>query len=855
MSLYKPLRDTWSTSLSIGRQRLRSGGRRRLLVNWVTQAIVLWLVAQVVPGFTIADPLAALLAAAVIALLNALVRPILVLLTLPLSVLTVGLVSLVINAIMLTMASPLVPGLDIASFGSAILAAIVITILGTLISIILAADQDDTFYAELARRLTYSESERQAGGSGLIVVQIDGLAAPILRNAIRVGITPRMANWVRSGRYRLVEWECVPPSQTSASQAGILHGNNDNIPAFRWYEKEAGRLLVSNRPADAAEIERRASDGKGLLAAGGTSVGNLFSGDATRTLFTMSRMGPQDAADVSAFSLYFVDPAAFVRTVVLTISEAFREWMEARRQVASDIQPRVHRGMTFAVLRAVSNVVLRDLNVTFVLDAMRRGTPIVYVDMVDYDELAHHAGPERLESLRSLAGVDRVLGSLERAAASAPRDYRIVVVSDHGQTQGATFRDRYGRTLAEVVGSLMGGMAETVSPGEQGEGWGPVNALLTEIRSRPGVAGRVATSVFESRTVDGAVDIAGTSRAARKAEARASAEAPEQPRVMVLASGNLANAYFTDLEGRASLEAIEAAYPGLLAGLAAHPGIGFMLVRSEALGAVVLGPSGARYLADDRVEGTDPLADFGPNAADHLRRLDGFTNVGDLLINSFYDTELEEVAAFEELVGSHGGFGGAQQRPFVLAPAELPFEDGPIVGAPAVYRQLVRWADSLGVGPGSGAGDSPVVADRHLPQPRGIGLVALMMGLSALPVLVIVALFGVLASSTGQGVEAATVVLVIGAVIAIAEIGLALALWRRRRWAWLATLVVQGISVTTVLVGLGTQGLGAVSSYGVLPTIVAFTVFYYLTRPHVAAAFGRRKRPAGSAAGAGAPGA
>ena len=127
----------------------------------------------------------------------------------------------------------------------------------------------------------------------------------------------------------------------------------------------------------------------------------------------MSRMGPEDAADVSAFSLYFVDPAAFIRTVVLTLTEVVKEWMEARRQVASDIQPRVHRGATFAVLRAVSNVVLRDLNVTFVMDAMRRGTPIVYVDLVDYDELAHHAGPERLETLRSLAGVDRVLGSLQ----------------------------------------------------------------------------------------------------------------------------------------------------------------------------------------------------------------------------------------------------------------------------------------------------------------------------------------------------------------------------------------------------------------------------------------------------------
>jgi uncharacterized membrane protein YvlD (DUF360 family) len=835
MSLYEPLRDTWSTSLSVARQRIRSGGRRRLLLAWILQALALYLVGQLVPGFVVTDPIAALLGAVVVGLLNALVRPILVLLTLPLSVLTMGLVSLVINAIMLVIAAPLVPGLEVQSFGAAVLGAVMITIFTTLISVILASDQDDTFYAELARRLTYRESERVAGGSGLIVVQIDGLAAPILRNAIRVGITPRMANWVRSGQYRLVEWECVPPSQTSASQAGILHGNNDNIPAFRWFEKETGRLLVSNRPADATEIERRASDGRGLLAAGGTSVGNLFSGDATRTLFTMSRMGPESAADVSAFSLYFVDPAAFIRTVVLTITEVVKERLEARRQVASDIQPRVHRGATFAVLRAVSNVVLRDLNVTFVMDAMRRGTPIVYVDMVDYDELAHHAGPERLESLRSLAGVDRVLGSLQRAAASAPRDYRIVVVSDHGQSQGATFKGRYGATLAEVIEGLMGAGTVTsasTGPAEQGEGWGPVNALLSEIRSRPGVTGKVASSVFESRTVDGAVDLG-----AKKA---AEAPAPADATVMVLASGNLANAYFTGLEGRASLERLEETYPGLLTGLAAHPGIGFILARSEALGAVALGPAGARYLDDDRVEGVDPLALFGPNAADHLRRLDGFSNVGDLLINSSYDAELEEVAAFEELVGSHGGFGGPQTRPFLLAPAELEFTDEPIVGAPAVYRQLVRWADGLGVGPGSGAGDSPEVEDHHLPEPKGIKWVAALLVFASVPAILFAGAILILEIVSADVNALATAAVVIALLIASASIGLAIGLLKRRRWAWFATLVIEGINVVAMLIGLATEGLGAVASYGVMAMVVAFTVFFYLTRPHVAAAF---KRP------------
>jgi uncharacterized membrane protein YvlD (DUF360 family) len=837
VSLLRPIRDTWATSVGVARERLRVGGRRRIVLDWVVQAAVLLLVGNLVPGILVESVSAALIGAVVLGLLNALVRPVIILLTLPLNVATVGILSLVVNAMMLTLAAPLVPGFEVTSFAGAFAAALVITIATTLISVVISADRDDTFYAELARRLASRETPRVAGGKGLLVVQIDGLSAPILRNAIRVGLTPRMASWVRSGRYRLVEWDCAPPSQTPSSQAGILHGTNDDIPAFRWYEKDSARFLVANRPADAAEIERRLSDGKGLLAADGVSVGNLFSGDAARSLFTMSTISGGRPADVDAFSLYFVDPGALVRTIVLTISEAIKELLEARRQRALDIQPRVHRGAAFAGMRAVSNVLLRDLNMTFLIHAMGRGTPILYADFVDYDELAHHAGPERLESLRSLTGVDQALASLERAAASGPREYSIVVVSDHGQSQGATFRQRYGSTLDEVVRALMSGDATAVTPTAEGEGWGPVNALLSEIRARPGVAGKVASAALGGRTQDGAVEVS------RRAEpTKVEADAAD---VIVGPSGNLANVYFTALPGRATLEEIDERHPGLVAGLAAHPGIGFVLVKTAALGSVAIGRAGVHYLADDRVEGEDPLEIFGPRTADHLRRIDAFAHVGDLLLNSSYDPELDEVAAFEELVGSHGGFGGPQTRPFVLAPATLPFDEEPLVGSPAVHRQLVRWADALGVGPESGATTSATV-EAALPKPRGIGAIAaltavnavvdLMLGVGALALGTIAALEGIVPEIAGA--------LVIGAVLTalgIAGLAVALGLWRRRRWAWLATLVLQGIAVIQLLLVLAAEGLTGALGLGLYALVVTPLIFFYLTRPHVAAAFGHNR--------------
>jgi putative membrane protein len=96
-------------------------------------------------------------------------------------------------------------------------------------------------------------------------------------------------------------------------------------------------------------------------------------------------------------------------------------------------------------------------------------------------------------------------------------------------------------------------------------------------------------------------------------------------------------------------------------------------------------------LESGRVEGTDPLIDFGPHAADHLRRLDTFPHMGDIVVNSLYAPATGEVAAFEELVGSHGGLGGLQTEPFLMFPATWKMEDHQIVGAPEMYTVLNRW--------------------------------------------------------------------------------------------------------------------------------------------------------------------
>jgi putative membrane protein len=133
---------------------------------------------------------------------------------------------------------------------------------------------------------------------------------------------------------------------------------------------------------------------------------------------------------------------------------------------------------------------------------------------------------------------------------------------------------------------------------------------------------------------------------------------------------------------------IKKIYPGMLEGLAKHEGIGFIMVHSEDRGPVVIGKNGKYYLNDDRVDGENPLVNFGPNVVSHLKRTDSFPGTPDILVNSFFDPVKQEGAAFEELIGFHGGLGGYQTQPFLLYPAEWSLETEEIVGEEKIYNVL-----------------------------------------------------------------------------------------------------------------------------------------------------------------------
>jgi len=664
----------------------------RLLLVWVVAALTLLLSDWLLSGFHIDGTGTAFVAAGLLGLLNALVWPVLVRLVLPLTVLTLGLAPLALNAAMVSLVAWALEGVTLDGFWWAMAVTVLVTAVSMSLTALLALDDDAVVLRHLLRSGRTKPGDQVPDDGrppGVIFVQIDGLALPVLQRAVRDGNAPTIAAWLRDGTHHLAPWTTGWSSQTGASQAGILLGSNADMPAFRWYEKDTGRMFVSNRPRHAAALERRLSTGTGLLHADGASRGNIFTGDAADAVLTMASAGRKRGRIGAGYYAYFSQPYTTMRTLLGVLVEMVREVQQAAAQRRRDVRPRVHRGGIYPLLRAFTTVLTRDVIVATLIGDMSAGRSVVYADFVGYDEVAHHSGVERYDAVDTLRRLDHELARLVRAAEQVARPYRFVVLSDHGQSQGATFRTRYGCTLAELVGAACrrpasdAGEQDPTAAGE--ESWGYAGGALTEIAAGPGLGGRVAGRATRGRRRAGDGDVViGPDAGAAPAE------------VMVLASGNLGLVYLTHDPHRLTRAQIDERYPELIPTLLAHPGIGFLLVARETGGSVVLGPAGELELATGVVHGDDPLAPFGAAARTQVSRTDAYPHCADLMVNSLWEPATGEVAAFEELVGSHGGLGGDQTHPFLLYPADLPAPAEHLLGAEEVHGQLRRWLAHLG---------------------------------------------------------------------------------------------------------------------------------------------------------------
>lgn len=677
------------------RGRLLRGGRAvaRLLLVWTLVAVSLHLLDLWLTDFAMPLWWQPTVFAAVLGLLSAVVWPLIMRFAPPRAVLLLGLFSFQLLGAGILGMSFAVPEVYVANIRTAVVVAVVMAGVAALVSSMLAIDEDEVFFRRAARRLRRGGADPCEDPPGVLLLQIDGLGYDTVRRGIRDGDLPTLARWLSEGSHVLTDWHCDWSSQTGASVCGLLHGSNDDILGFRWYEKDRDHVMACAHPADAAEIERRHSNGRGLLANGGAARGGLFTGDADHTSLTMSavpfltRSGRRRDPAGAGYYAYFANPINVVRTFGSALVDVLREISASTRQHRARVRPRIRRGGFFPFARAGTTVIARDLVVSAIIGDMLAGRPVVYADFLGYDEVVHHTGIERFDALAVVRSIDQQIGRLHRAARLAPRRYKLVVLSDHGVTQGWAFTSRFGESIEQLVGRLCGATPPADgSRRKQKAGAWQLGAALAEASAG---TGPIARALRTRAGKPGATD------RHRTEEGRPSAVTRAAPGVVVVVSGHVAMVSFTEHEGRVGMETIEREFPDLLPALVDHPGVGFLLVRSAKAGPLVLGREGVRRLTGDSVTGKDPLDGYGRHAADLIRRTDTFAHCPDILINSRYHPASDDASPFEMHVGSHGGLGGGQSRGFLMYPADLPAPGG-IVGAEQLHRVVRGWLDHLG---------------------------------------------------------------------------------------------------------------------------------------------------------------
>lgn len=684
----------------------------------IADVVAIYVVDYFSADFTIGYWYNAIIIVIAFAIANALLWPIFRRYFMKIIIFTFGIGSLFINSIIFYIASLFVPGVETGLYGI-LQVPIVMAIATTFISNIINTSYYDRYMKTILDYAIKQKVPYKKRYPGVVMLEIDGLSINTLKKAIDKGIMPNIEKFIHK-THTLKEWETDLSSQTGASQAGILHGNNRNIVAYRWVEKENNnKIVVSGKLSDAPEIEEKISNGEGLLK-NGISIANMFSGDSKIPTLTSSKLNGLSNIYNKTLNAVFLDSYNFQRLFLLFIWDIILEVSSQITHFLKKIQPRLRRTIVYAAVRAGANVVLREVTIDVLTSEILTGDiDTAYATFMGYDEIAHHSGVQDNDVWGALKRIDMQFPKIISAIEMSDRDYKLVILSDHGQSNGATFKQRYGISLGNYVRRLLPDDLKLFKTAYNIDHFRdaviPENKQIRQIKEKMGL---IRDDLFED--MDSLQNIKEDFQNKKPAilfenkqflalhdkysnsleyitgyeSVEHSTKKAQDSELIVLGSGNLGLIYLTQWKERLNYEEIVMLFPDLIPGLVKHSGIGFVLVNSISNGGMVIGQNGIYYLNTDEIVGENPLEGFGKNAAMHLKRQNSFDNMPDIMVNSFYDSENNEVCAFEELIGSHGGLGGDQTKPFILYPSDWQ-DPGELIGASSIYNFLKKEIEEL----------------------------------------------------------------------------------------------------------------------------------------------------------------
>jgi hypothetical protein len=562
------------------------------------------------------------------------------------------------------------------------------------------------WYYALKYRPFRRERRPADGRRGLVMLQIDALAYADLRRGLELGYCPTLSRLVGEEGYALRRWFCGLPSATPYCQAGIFHGENAGIPAFRFYVKEERRVVTCNAPEGVQFIRDRIR-APGALADGSSYV-NLLDGDARTVAFTVAtreRTSVYHRFGGTRMALLIVlHPVRVARMALQAAFEWVREeWERLRGEIS---RRATHAEGIFPFLRILTNVVVRELQTMAILLDVYLGVPVIYSTFMQYDELAHHFGPSSRQALSDLRRTDARIGEILRMIrAHAGRQYDLVVLSDHGMTPAASYRVEFGETLGRTVqraldefADLAGAPAGEALESHAGDSeYADVGARVLDTVAEAALPTRPGRGRRRRRMLRAAGDWLRSHYGLREILFPEKFFVDRRHEVVVTYSSCLALVYFADDARPLDAADVDAdarrrhVYQALLA----HPGVGLLLARDGA-GVRAESRAGRALLALDAAgapavtvqRGETPLAAYAqePVVLRAVHDLLHQEHGGDIVVFGAYDGY--EIVSFDDQVGAHGSAGGDQVWPFMLTPAGLLPEGATLENARDVHRHI-----------------------------------------------------------------------------------------------------------------------------------------------------------------------
>ena len=295
-----------------------------------------------------------------------------------------------------------------------------------------------------------------AGGDepGFLIVQIDGLSEPVLRLALASRAMPFVQGLVEGGSHTIGSWRTTAASTTTVTQAGLLHGKWRDIPAFRWWDRETGQLLDLLDREQARIFADSLEGPNDLLSDGGASITNLYSGGAPRVILTATRF--DGAALAWELVRFMADLSKDLQVAAGLADGALAGLMRVVRGESAPLAlGRVGRKAPVPVVGPALEWALVDVTAAALVRELQRGTSLIFATFATYDEVGHYAGSAHPAALDALGHIDDALRSISSAAEGSDRPYHLVILSDHGQTEGQPFAVRHGETLDQVVRDLL----------------------------------------------------------------------------------------------------------------------------------------------------------------------------------------------------------------------------------------------------------------------------------------------------------------------------------------------------------------------------------------------------------------